>query len=128
MVACMHGKLPQLCLFSTLWTVALQAPLSMGFSRQEYWSGLPFPPPGNLPNPGIKPESPALQADSLLLVPPGKPQQFHISLLKITGKLRFHYFLPFTFLPLFALILYFVMTEVPSEPGIKSVLNLIGAW
>ena len=48
------------------WAAALQAPLSMEFSRQEYWSGLPFPAPGDLPNPGIKPGSPALQADSLL--------------------------------------------------------------
>ena len=48
-------------LFATLWTVALQAPLSMEFPRQEYCSGLPFPPPGDLPNPGIKPGSPALQ-------------------------------------------------------------------
>ena len=47
------------------WTVACQAPLSMGFSRQEYWSGLPFPSPGDLPDPGIKPGSPALQADDL---------------------------------------------------------------
>ena len=47
------------------WTVARQAPLSMGFSRQEYWSGLPFPSPGDLPNPGIEPGSPPLQADSL---------------------------------------------------------------
>ena len=47
----------------TRWTVALQAPLSMGFSRQEYWSGLPFPSPGNLPDPRIEPGSPALQAD-----------------------------------------------------------------
>ena len=46
-------------------TVARQAPLSMGFSRQGYWSGLPFPSPGDLPNPGIEPRSPALQADSL---------------------------------------------------------------
>ena len=46
-------------------TVACQAPPSMGFSRQEYWSGLPFPSPGDLPNPGIEPGSPALQADSL---------------------------------------------------------------
>ena len=45
------------------WTVAYQAPLSMGFSRQEYWSGLPYPSPGDLPNPGIEPGSPALQAD-----------------------------------------------------------------
>ena len=50
----------------TPWTVACQAPLSMGFSRQEYWSGLPFPSPGDLPDPGVKPGSPALQADSLL--------------------------------------------------------------
>ena len=51
--------------FATLWTVAHQAPLSIGFSRQEYWSGLPFPSPGDLPDPGIKPRSPALHADSL---------------------------------------------------------------
>ena len=50
--------------FATPWTVAYQAPLSMGFPRQEYWSGLPFPSPGDLSNPGIKPRSPALQADS----------------------------------------------------------------
>ena len=47
-------------LFATLWTVAYQAPLSMGFSRQEYWSGLPFPSPGDLPNPGLEPGSPTL--------------------------------------------------------------------
>ena len=52
-------------------TVAHQAPPSMGFSRQEYWSGLPFPSPGDLPDPGIEPRSPALQADSLLSGPPG---------------------------------------------------------
>ena len=52
-------------LFATPWTVAHQAPLSMGFSRQEYWSGLPFPSPGDLPDPGIEPRSPALQADAL---------------------------------------------------------------
>ena len=50
---------------ATPWTVAHQAPLSMGFSRQEYLSGLPFPSPGDLPNPGIEPRSPTLQADSL---------------------------------------------------------------
>ena len=53
-------------LFATLWTVARQAPLSMGFSRQEYWSGLSCPPLGDLPKPGIEPRSPTLQADSLL--------------------------------------------------------------
>ena len=55
----------------TPWTVARQAPLSMDFSRQEYWDGLPFPSPGDLPNPGIEPGSSALQADSLASEPPG---------------------------------------------------------
>ena len=55
------------------WAVAHQAPPSMGFSRQEYWSGLPFPSPGYLPNPGIKPRSPALQTDALTSEPPGNP-------------------------------------------------------
>ena len=58
----------------TPWTIACQDPLSMGFSRQGYWSGLPFPSPGGLPNPGIEPGSPALQADSLLTELPGKPK------------------------------------------------------
>ena len=53
----------------TPWTIACQAPLPMGFSRQEYWSGLPFPSPGDLPNPGIEAGSPALQADSLPIEP-----------------------------------------------------------
>ena len=57
----------------TPWTVAHQAPPSMGFSRQEYWSGLPFPSPGDLPDPGIKPRCPAFQADALTSEPPGKP-------------------------------------------------------
>ena len=56
-----------------LWTVAHQAPLSMGFPRQEYWSGLPFPFPGDLPNPGIELGSPVLQEDSLPSEPPGRP-------------------------------------------------------
>ena len=64
-------------LFATPWTVAHQAPPSMGFSRQEYWSGLPFPSPGDLPNPGIKPRSPTLQADALTSEPPGKPLTAH---------------------------------------------------
>ena len=62
----------------TPWTVAYQAPPSMGFSRQQCWSGLPFPSPGNLPDPGIKSGSPALQADALPSEPTGKP--------KIEGK------------------------------------------
>ena len=61
-------------LFATPWTVANQAPLSMGFYRQEYWNGLPFPSSGYLPNPGIKPGSPALQAEALPSEPAGKPR------------------------------------------------------
>ena len=61
-------------LFATPWTVAYQSPPSMGFSRQEYWSGVPFPSPGDLPDPGIEPRSPAFQADALTSEPPGKPQ------------------------------------------------------
>ena len=60
-------------LCATPWTAAYQGPPSMRFSRQEYWSGLPFPSPGNLPDPGIEPRSPALEADALTSEPPGKP-------------------------------------------------------
>ena len=59
-------------LFVTPWTIAHQAPPSMGSSRQEYWSGLPFPSPGDLPDPGIEPRSPIMQADALTSDPPGK--------------------------------------------------------
>ena len=69
----MCAKFLHVQLFVTLWTVTRQAPLSMRFFRQEYWSGLPFPSPGDLPDPGIEPMSPALQADSLLSEQPGKP-------------------------------------------------------
>ena len=70
--------------FVTLWTIARQAPLSMGFSRQEYWSGLPYPPPGYLPDPGMEPAtpaSPALQADSFPTEPPGKPCKEYMRIL-----------------------------------------------
>ena len=60
-------------LFATPWTVAYQAPPSIGFPRQKYWSGLPFLSPGDLPDPGIEPGSPAFQADTLTSEPPGKP-------------------------------------------------------
>ena len=77
-------------LFATLWTIACQAPLSMGFSRQEYWSALPCPPPGDLPNPGLKPASLMhWQVGSLPLAPPGKPQKESV--------LTFKPFLPLSF-------------------------------
>ena len=68
-------SLSRVRLFVTLWTVAYQAPQSMKFSRQEYWSGLPFPSPGDLPDPGIEPSSLTLQADALPSEPPGKSRE-----------------------------------------------------
>ena len=67
------GKILSIQLSVTTWTVARQAPLSMEFSRQENWSGQPFPSPGDLPEPGMEPWSPALQADALQFKPAGKP-------------------------------------------------------
>ena len=72
---CMRSRVQ---LFVTHGLLALQAPLFMEFSKQEYWSGLPFPPPGNLAHPGTKPESPALAGDSLPLEPPKKPSDYCI--------------------------------------------------
>ena len=71
-------SLSRVQLFETPWTVACQASLSTGFSRLEYWSGVPFPSPGGLPDPGTESRSPALQADSLPAEPPRKPRE-HIS-------------------------------------------------
>ena len=72
MRACVLNRFSCVQLFVTVWIVAHQAPLSMGFPRQEYWSGLPSLPPGDLPDPGIELVSPALQADSLPSEPPKK--------------------------------------------------------
>ena len=72
--------------FVTPWTIAHKAPLSLGLSRQEYWSGLPCPPPGNLPHPGIKPASPlspALAGRFFTTEPPGKPKYMLCQVLKV---------------------------------------------
>ena len=71
--ACMLSRFNCVQLLANLWTAARQVPLSLGFSRQEYWSELPCPFPGDLPNPGIKPASLHWQVGSLPLTPPGKP-------------------------------------------------------
>ena len=70
-------------LFATPWPIACRAPLSMEFSRQEYWSGQPFPSPGDLFNPGIKLRSPTLQANSLPSEPPGKPKNTGVGSLSL---------------------------------------------
>ena len=75
-------------LFETPWAVARQAALSKKFSRQEYWSGLPFPSPGNLPDSGIKPRSPAMQAASLQSEAPGKPKSTVLQLKKKKSSLQ----------------------------------------
>ena len=77
----------QLCLtLCNLWSVATQAPLSMGFSKQEYWSGLPFPSPWDIPHPGIKPESREWQADSLLPEPLGNPRSIYCYEAKLSSS------------------------------------------
>ena len=73
--------------FATPWTVTCQAPLSVEFSRQEYWSRLPFSSPGDIPDPGIEPGSPVLQADSLPSEPPGKPNPHHLGFVYSLTKL-----------------------------------------
>ena len=72
-----------------LWTVAFQVPLSMGISRQEYWSGLPVPSPGDLPDPVIKPEFSTLQVDNFTVEPPGKKEP---DILKVKLSLRKHHY------------------------------------
>ena len=81
----MLSRFSHVQLFATLWTVAVQAPLSAGFSRLEYWSGLPSPSPGELPDPGIEPTSPLFPAWTsrfLTTEPPGKPKATAIQILK----------------------------------------------
>ena len=80
-------------LFATPWAVAYQAPLFMGFSRQEYWSGLPFPSPGDLPSTGVQPGPPALQTDTLLSEPPGINASFSWSSTTLSTMFIFNYFL-----------------------------------
>ena len=81
------GSLSRVQFFATPQTVVGQAPLSMGFPRQEYWSGLPFPSLGDLPNSGIKPRSPALHADSLPAEPPGKPKNIEVGSLSLLQQI-----------------------------------------
>ena len=76
-------------ILATSRTVARQAPLSMGFSRQEYWSGLPLPSPRDLPNPGIEPGSPAMQADPIPSEPPGKLVEMQISAATMKNSMEF---------------------------------------
>ena len=84
-------SLSRVQLFATPWTVAYQAPLSMRFSRQESWSGLPFPSPGDLPNPGIEPGSPALWTDALPSEPPGQSNSIEAGCKSPTWGFHLHF-------------------------------------
>ena len=89
MCACVLSRFRFVQLFVTPWTVACQAPLSMGFSRLEYWSALPFPSPGDLSDPGIEPKSPALQATREAGTPKGPTfKYYHIKVRPLTYELR----------------------------------------
>ena len=77
------SSLSHVQLFATLWTVTYRLLCPWGFYRQEYWGGLPCPPPGDLPNPGIKPRFPALQVDSFLCEAPGKPKNTGVGTLSL---------------------------------------------
>ena len=106
-------------LFVTLWTVAHQGPPFMGFSRQEYWIGLPFPSLGDLPNPGIKPRSPSLQENSLPSEPQGSPIQGYKA-----------HFLPHSFVHLFQhhlLQRYMFLCWITLIPLLKTKLT-INVW
>ena len=92
-------------------TVVRQAPLPMEFSKQEYWSGLPFPSPGDVPDPGTKPRSPALKADSLLSKPPGKPW-FYFGILQTSS--------------LGASQVALVVKELPANAGDSSLIPGLG--
>ena len=111
-------SLSRVRLFVTPWTVAYQAPPSMGFSRQECWSGLPFPSPGDLPDPGIKLGFPTLQADALPSEPPGKPLQtgrcYWIRLKDETGIQKMLRRLPEN-LPYLMLLIYFYVNTCRSN-------------
>ena len=92
-MSCSHARVCPLSyaqLFATPWTVAHQTPVSMRVPRQEYWSGLPFPTPVDLPSPGIEPTSPALQEDSLLLSQDGSSRSVR-QVIKIQAQMNVQY-------------------------------------
>ena len=104
-------------LFAILWSVACQARLTMGFSRQEYWSGLPYPPPGDFPNPGIKRSSlpsHALQSDSLLLSLQGTPYIFYI------------FIFIYLYIYIYLYILYWIYIFKPDNPNRNQPCIFIG--
>ena len=125
-------SLSRVQLFATPWTVAYQVPSSVGFSRQEYWSGLPFPSPEDLPHPGIEPRSPALQADALSSEPPGKQVNLAANLPFPTGCRLVH----FTLWVVHGLVnvvgqhslFFFFLIEETSGDEISEHIALVWKW
>ena len=118
---CCAQSLSCVRLFVSPWTVACQAPLSMGFSRQEYWSELPCPPPGDLLNPGIKPNSPTLQLDPLLSELPGKSKKTRVGSISLFPGNRVN---PGTEPESPALQADSLPAELPGKPDITYMWNL----
>ena len=127
----MHAQLlSHVRLLATPWTVACQAPASMGLSRQEYWSGLPFPPPGVILDPGIKGISPALASRFFTTEPPGKPWQINTMTQRFSSCFLVHWRLRMIF-NLFPSCLW----EFKSQPGLQAseedscfLLNTLTFW
>ena len=101
-------------LFAVPWTAAFQAPLSMGFFKQEYWSELPCPPPGDLPNPGIEPKSPTVQVDSLLSEPQGKPPKKQNTEEKSLNELANYFSLLWSYKPFYLSIFTVAVAQLLS--------------
>ena len=114
-------------LFATPWTVTYQASLSMGFSRQEYWSGLPFPSPGDLSDPGIELGCPALEADALTSEPPGKPPQpIKWCLNGLLWEMLFYQLL--TNLPTLQFSSFAQSCATPWTAACQASLSIINSW
>ena len=117
-------------LFATLWTVTHQAPLSLGFFRQEYWSWLPYPPPGYLPNAGIKPTSLILlqcQVGSLSLEPPGKPlETAQVPLNHTYLRIWTRYYVTQTGLVSIHTLFYFLKCSAHTGKDVSSEINCLG--
>ena len=119
----MYGLVTKLCLtLLTSWTVACQAPLSMEFSREKYWNGLPFPSSGDFPNPGIEPRSHALQADSLPTELWGKPKRCIVVAFMFMSLINFELFFVYSMKWGSKLILLHVEVQFSQHHLLKTIL------
>ena len=121
-------SLSRVQLFSIPQTVAHQTPLSMGFSRQEHWSGLLFPSPGDLPNPAIEPRSPALQADSLPTDPPEKPNAWlHLNNYEFFFHITFWIWCLALVICILSMVVCIMWDNIDVHTG-GQVIHLVNGW